>query len=430
MNNTQTITPFLWFDHQAEEAANFYCSVFPNSSLESVARNGDTVMVVGFVLNGKKFSALNGGPKHQFNPSVSFFVSCDTPHEVQAVWSKLADGGMVLMPLNKYDWSEQYGWVQDKYGLSWQIMLGKFASTDQKIMPSFLFTGPQRGHGEAAVRFYTQLFPQSAVAMLFPYSANETGPEGSLKYAEFSLAGQTFAAMDNPMAEPAFTFNEAVSFVINCDTQDEVDFFWEKLTADGGEESMCGWLKDQFGVSWQVIPEALLRLLGDPNPAVAQRAMMAMLQMRKIEIARLAAEPADAPKTSITVQSTVNAPVTKIWQLWTEPEHIVQWNNASDDWHTPKAANDLRPGGNFVYTMSAKDGSFRFDFSGKYDDVVENQRITYTIEDGRKVVVLFETNGTSTVITETFEAENLHSHEMQRSGWQAILDNFKKYAEG
>ncbi|MFN0014709.1 MAG: VOC family protein [Saprospiraceae bacterium] len=429
MSNTPTITPFLWFDHQAKEAADFYCSVFPNSSLENIVRNGDAVLVVDFILNGKKFSALNGGPKFQFNPSISFFVSCDTPDEVEAVWSKLTDGGLALMPLAKYDWSERYGWAQDKYGLSWQIMLGKFASTDQKIMPSFLFTGPQRGQGEAAVRFYTQLFPQSAIAMLLPYSANETGPEGSLKFAEYSLAGQTFAAMDNPMAEPGFTFNEAVSFVVNCETQDEVDFFWERLTANGGEESMCGWLKDQFGLSWQVIPEALPRLLGDPNPAVAQRAMQAMLQMRKIEIARLTADRADTPKASITVQSTVLVPVEKIWRLWTEPDHIVHWNNASDDWHTPKAVNDLRPGGRFVFTMAARDGSFSFDFGGTYDEILEHQRIAYTMDDGRKATVTFATAGASTHLTEEFEAENHHTHEMQRSGWQAILDNFKKYTE-
>lgn len=428
MTTVQKITPFLWFDHQAEEAANFYTSVFSNSKTGKIVRNGDAVLVVDFTLGGQSFSALNGGPRFQFNPSVSIFVVCETEAETDAVWNKLIEGGMALMPLDHYDWSDKYGWVQDRYGLTWQISLGKIEDVGQKFTPSFLFTGPQRGKAEAAINFYTQLFDHSAVAVVLHYHAGEAGPVGSVKYARFSLGGQMIIAMDNPMTEPAFTFNEALSFVVHCDTQAEVDSFWEKLTADGGEESMCGWLKDKFGVSWQIIPEALPRLLSDPDPAVAQRAMNAMLQMRKIEIDKLTQAP-EMSKTAITIENTVNAPIEKIWQFWTEPEHIRNWNNASDDWHTPKAVNDLRPGGKFVFTMAARDGSFSFDFEGAYDEVIENQRIAYTIVDGRKVVVNFQPNGSGIHIIETFDAENIHSHEMQRAGWQAILDNFKRYAE-
>jgi uncharacterized protein YndB with AHSA1/START domain len=134
-------------------------------------------------------------------------------------------------------------------------------------------------------------------------------------------------------------------------------------------------------------------------------------------------------KTTITVESTVNAPVGKVWKLWTEAEHVRNWNNASDDWHTPNAVNDLRKGGNFTFTMAARDGSMSFDFGGTYDDVIENQRIAYTMSDGRKAEVIFKANGGTTHIVETFDAENMNSHAIQRSGWQAILDNFKKYAE-
>lgn len=288
MATTNKITPFLWFNGQAEDAANFYVSVFKNSQIGKVLRNGDAVMVVDFTLDGQPFSALNGGPQ--------------------------------------------------------------------------------------------------------------------------------------------FKFNEAVSFVVHCDNQEEVDHFWEKLTADGGEESQCGWLKDKFGVSWQIIPEALPRLLSDPNPATAQHAMMAMMQMRKIEIAGLTLYP-NAERPAITIEATVQAPVEKVWRLWTVADHIRNWNNASDDWHTPKAVNDLRVGGQFVFTMAAKDGSFSFDFEGVYDDVVENRRIAYTIADGRKVVVTFEPTAAGIHVVETFEAENIHSLEMQQAGWQAILDNFKKYTE-
>ena len=133
--------------------------------------------------------------------------------------------------------------------------------------------------------------------------------------------------------------------------------------------------------------------------------------------------------TAITVTAFVNAPVKKVWELWSRPDHIVKWNSASPDWHTPWAENDLREGGKFNSRMEAKDGSFGFDFGGVYDEVVENQLIKYTIGDGRKVEALFAAEGDSTKITETFEAEGTNPVEMQRGGWQAILDSFKSYAE-
>jgi uncharacterized protein YndB with AHSA1/START domain len=134
-------------------------------------------------------------------------------------------------------------------------------------------------------------------------------------------------------------------------------------------------------------------------------------------------------KTVITVATTVNAPVDKVWQYWTKPEHIIKWNNASDDWHTPRAENDLRVGGNFLSRMEAKDGSFGFDFGGAYDAVIANKYIEYTIGDGRKVKVTFDTDTNKTTVTESFEAEATNSIELQKGGWQAILDNFKKYME-
>lgn len=132
---------------------------------------------------------------------------------------------------------------------------------------------------------------------------------------------------------------------------------------------------------------------------------------------------------TITVETTVNAPEAKIWQYWTEPEHITKWNNASDDWHTPRAENDLKAGGRFNFRMEARDGSMGFDFQGTYDKVEPNKQIAYTIGDGRKVNITFEPEGKSTKIVETFEAETTHSVDMQRDGWQAILNNFKKYTE-
>ena len=134
-------------------------------------------------------------------------------------------------------------------------------------------------------------------------------------------------------------------------------------------------------------------------------------------------------KTNITVQATVNAPVDKVWELWTGPEHIKKWNAALPDWHTPSATNDLREGGSFSYRMEARDGSMGFDFGGVYNEVKTNELIRYTLGDGRKVSVSFRYNRSNTDISEAFEAEKTNPVEMQKGGWQAILDNFKKYAE-
>ena len=134
-------------------------------------------------------------------------------------------------------------------------------------------------------------------------------------------------------------------------------------------------------------------------------------------------------KTTITVEITVNAPVEKVWDLFSSPEHIIHWNNASDDWHTPQATNDLRVGGKFHSRMEAKDGSFGFDFSGEYNEVKTHELIEYTIADGRKVTIHFTAHGNETRMVETFDAENTHPVGMQKEGWQSILNNFKKYVE-
>jgi uncharacterized protein YndB with AHSA1/START domain len=136
------------------------------------------------------------------------------------------------------------------------------------------------------------------------------------------------------------------------------------------------------------------------------------------------------PLVKITVQNLVQAPLEKTWEMWTSPEHIVHWNQASDDWHTTQASNDLQNGGKFSSTMAAKDGSFSFDFEGVHDLVVLHERINSTIGDGRKMEVVFEKQGDATLVTEAFEAETMNSTELQRQGWHAILDSFKKYVEG
>jgi uncharacterized protein YndB with AHSA1/START domain len=135
-------------------------------------------------------------------------------------------------------------------------------------------------------------------------------------------------------------------------------------------------------------------------------------------------------KATITVQATVKAPVEKVWKLWTDPKHIINWCNASDDWHTPRAENDLRVGGEFLSRMEAKNGSAGFDFSGKYSKVELHNQIEYVLADDRKVQITFVANGHETKVTETFDPEHENSMELQQTGWQSILNNFKKYVEG
>jgi predicted 3-demethylubiquinone-9 3-methyltransferase (glyoxalase superfamily) len=184
----------------------------------------------------------------------------------------------ILMELDKYDWSKKYGWVEDKFGLSWQLILAE-GDVKQKIVPSLLFVDKAFGRAEEAIKFYTSIFKISKLESVYKYPDNEK----AVMYSDISLEGNLLAVMDGP-GEHGFQFNEAISFVVNCENQNEVDYYWNKLTADGGSESMCGWLKDKFGVSWQIIPTILLRYISDKDPQKSQAVMQAMLKMKKIDV--------------------------------------------------------------------------------------------------------------------------------------------------
>jgi predicted 3-demethylubiquinone-9 3-methyltransferase (glyoxalase superfamily) len=276
MNNN--IFPCLWFDGKAKEAADLYCSIFSNSKITV-----DSPMVVMFEIEGKKIMGLNGGPMFKINPLISLFVTCGSNEEIENIWNKLIEGGSAMMPLNKYPWSEKYGWVVDKFGMTWQLMLGDLPAGAEKIIPSFLFIGEQYGKAEEAIKMYTSIFPNSQVHTLQLYKAGEPQPEGKLKFGHFSLDHNLFSAMDG-LGEHQFKFNEAVSLVVECDTQKEIDNYWNKLT-EGGEESMCGWLKDKFGVSWQIIPKIIGSLMMDREKA--PRVMQAVMKMKKLDIEKM-----------------------------------------------------------------------------------------------------------------------------------------------
>jgi predicted 3-demethylubiquinone-9 3-methyltransferase (glyoxalase superfamily) len=285
-NSMQKIVPFLWFDHQAEEAANFYASLFKDSKIDSINRYSEgpmqgKVLTIVFQLEGQRFMALDGGPHFQFTPAVSFFVNCESIEETDRLFEQLSVDGSVLIPLQAYPFSERFAWITDKYGVSWQLNYGK---RSQKITPFLMFVGKLAGNAEKAINLYTSLFEKSNIVNIERFTADEE-PTGTVKLAIFNLYGQEFMAIDSYL-DHAFTFSGAISFFVNCEGQEEVDRLWDALTQDG-EEQMCGWLVDRFGVTWQIIPTTLIDMLTDPDSEKSKRATDAMLKMRKIEIDKI-----------------------------------------------------------------------------------------------------------------------------------------------
>jgi len=246
-------------------------------------------MTIEFTLDGQRFTSLNGGPHFKINPSISFFVTYESESQVDAIWKHLSEGGTVLVPLDKYPWSEKYGWVQDRFGISWQIVLGSRKDVGgQSVVPSLMFVKEHYGQAEKAMNLYTSVFKNSKIAGVLRYGAGELpDKEGTVKHAQFTLDNQTFMVMDSGR-EHAFTFNEAISLVVDCATQEEIDYYWEKLSQGGDPKAqMCGWLKDKFGVSWQVVPTILEEMLQDPDPIKTGRVTKAYLGMKKFNIGEL-----------------------------------------------------------------------------------------------------------------------------------------------
>ena len=270
------IYPCLWFDGQAQEAAKYYCSFFKNANIST-----DNGMVVIWELEGFRFMGLNGDPQFKPNPSVSFFITCESKEEVDQYWKHLSDGGQVMMPLDTYSWSEYYGFVKDKFGIAWQIYKGD--QSMQKIIPCLLFTDEHFGQADNAIKWYQKIFKDHEVDHVYYYPEDELGRKNLVEHAQFTLNKSVMMAMDGK-GEHHFEFNEAISFVISCDTQEEIDHYWNGLT-EGGEESMCGWLKDAFGVSWQVVPSKLGTWMNDPEKG--PRVIEAFMKMRKFDIQTL-----------------------------------------------------------------------------------------------------------------------------------------------
>jgi predicted 3-demethylubiquinone-9 3-methyltransferase (glyoxalase superfamily) len=294
----QKIIPHLWFDKEAKEAAAFYVKAFGNGSKvthASVLKNtpsGDCD-IVSFDLAGYSFMAISAGPYFQFNPSISFMLNFDPSKDkdaqknLDALWEKLADGGKVLMELDKYPFSEHYGWVQDKYGVSWQLILTKPEGEERPfIIPSMMFTGDNTGKADEAIDFYVSVFKDSKRGITAPYPEG-VAPEKDAKimFAEFMIEKQWFTAMDSGHMHK-FGFNEAVSLLVDCKDQEEIDYYWDKLSA-APESEQCGWLKDKYGVSWQISPADLQRMMESGDEEKITRVTEAFLKMKKFNLAEL-----------------------------------------------------------------------------------------------------------------------------------------------
>jgi predicted 3-demethylubiquinone-9 3-methyltransferase (glyoxalase superfamily) len=301
----QKIVPNLWYDGDAEAAATLYARLIPGSTVGTVTRYGaagqeihgrpeGSAMTVDIDLAGTRITALNGGPQFRFTPAISLFVTLPDRADLDRLWDGLAEGGEVLMPLDAYPWSPRYGWLTDRWGLAWQLYLGDPAASGRAVAPCLTFGGASAGQAEAAMTFWTPLLPGSAIDGVARYDESDDGPDrpGTVKHAQFTLAGETFMAMDAVTADAPF--NEAVSLAVLAEDQGEIDRLWAALSAVPEAEA-CGWLKDRFGVSWQIVPRGAAALLGGPDRARADRAMAAFLKMKKPDIAALEAASAAEP---------------------------------------------------------------------------------------------------------------------------------------
>lgn len=279
----KNIFPCLWFDGNGKEAAMFYTQTFGGKITT------DTSVVLNLELFGQQFMILNAGPQFEKNASISFMVLCETEEEVQKYWENLSQGGIILMEMGEYSWSKKYGWVRDQFGVTWQICLGENLG-DQKLVPNLMFIHQNNGKALEAMKLYTKIFPNSKIGGVLKYGEgieNETHEiPDNVQHADFEINGYSFFCMDNSF-DHQFDFNEGISMVVMTDDQEETDHLWNSLIAGGGRESMCGWLKDQFGMSWQIVPKKLLELMNGEDRTKGLKVMNAMMNMKKIVIADL-----------------------------------------------------------------------------------------------------------------------------------------------
>jgi len=290
----QKIVPCLWYDGDAETAARRYAALVPGSEVRTVThypeggqeihgRKPRSVMTVAVRLGDTEVLTLNGGPQFKFTPATSLFVTLEDRAAVDRLWAGLADGGEVMMPLDRYDWSARYGWVADRWGLNWQVALGRHADVGRTVTPSLLFGGAAAGQAEAAIDHYVATFG-AAVEGVHRYDGSGKDAAGTVMHAQFRIDGQALMAMDSAEADAAF--NEAVSLMVNCEDQTEIDRLWSALSAVPAAEA-CGWVKDRFGVSWQIVPRTLWGMMASGDTSARERMFAAVWGMKKLDLAAI-----------------------------------------------------------------------------------------------------------------------------------------------
>jgi predicted 3-demethylubiquinone-9 3-methyltransferase (glyoxalase superfamily) len=293
----QKIQLNLWYDGEAEAAARRYVSLVPDSAVGKVTRYPEvgqavhgqpagSAMTVEFRLGDTEFVALNGGPHFRFTPAISVFVTLEDEAAVDRLWEGLLDGGSALMPLDRYEWSPKYGWLADRWGLTWQIALGRHADVGHTAVPALLFGGERAGQAEAALGRYVEVFPGSRIEGLLRHDGSGVDAAGTVKHAQARLFGSDALMVMDSAAPHDFDFNEAVSLMVLCDDQSEIDRYWSALSAVP-EAEQCGWLKDRFGVSWQIAPRALGTMLANGSRDQVARLMETFLAMKKLDLPRL-----------------------------------------------------------------------------------------------------------------------------------------------
>ncbi|MEB3222461.1 MAG: VOC family protein [Candidatus Sericytochromatia bacterium] len=283
-----SIAPCIWCPGNAELVAEFYTGLFVGGAIQHTSHYtsgmplpAGTVLLVEFSIAGQTFQALNGEAPIPLTPSLSFFVEADTADELRRLFGPLVEGGEVLMPLDAYPWSPCYAWVRDRFGVSWQLRQVEAAPAGVRILPSLMYSDAQRGRARDAIALYTGLFPDSEVL-----AVEHHGEGGHLiALARLRLGPQPLVVMDSPI-DHGFTFTEGLSLSVCCTDQAEVDRLWDVLTA-GGRPGPCGWLQDRFGVSWQIVPAALIHLQRQGNEVANARMFQAMLGMGRLDLATL-----------------------------------------------------------------------------------------------------------------------------------------------
>ncbi|MBI2465169.1 VOC family protein [Candidatus Shapirobacteria bacterium] len=286
----QKITAHLWFDKEALAAAEFYSKTFKNSKILNTSKLDDTpsgsVDIANILVDGYEFGMISAGPLFKINPSISFTMKCETENEVEELWKKLSPDGQALMELDKYPFADKYGWIQDKFGVSWQIIYQEKEKITQRVVPALMYVGKVCGKAREAINHYTSIFPNSSNGDISTYEKGESSDEpGTIKHARFTLDSMEFTAMDSAY-DHKFGFSEGVSLVVHCENQEEIDEYWEKLSAVP-ESEQCGWLKDKYGVSWQIVPNAMDKMMSEGTQKQITEVTQAFLKMKKFDIAEL-----------------------------------------------------------------------------------------------------------------------------------------------